>query len=407
MNMNENTNSENKIQANERPVWTNSVRYIALVCLLLAIIVFAYLLRGSLTLIILAGLVAYLINPVVRFFHQKLHFHRNLAIAVAYILLLILVSLAVSFFIPWVTQAVRNFFAIDWPQVLAAIESSIEQLMEEIDTASLSVGGLSLDLSKPLENIHDNIRSLREESINIDMLFPDLTTTAKQIFSISTNVFGQIMTGLIVTVTTVMASLYFCRDGYKIWDVVVDLFEEKYQPEVNELLKRLRIVWSRYFIGELKLMLYICIITFVVYTALGLRWALLLGIIAGFCEVVPNIGPVLATIPAIISALIFGSSWLPFNNIVIAVLAVIASIVIQQTENIFLVPHIMGNALELHPVIIIIGIMALSSRLGILGAVFAAPMIALTKEVLYFIIKKIKKQDPYPEIYSQNLKEEV
>ena len=67
----------------------------------------------------------------------------------------------------------------------------------------------------------------------------------------------------------------------------------------------------------------------------------------------------------------------------------------------------MGNALELHPVIIIIGIMALSSRLGILGAVFAAPMIALTKEVLYFIIKKIKKQDPYPEIYSQNLKEEV
>ena len=385
MNMNENTNSENNIQANERPVWTNSVRYIALVCLLLAIIVFAYLLRGSLTLIILAGLVAYLINPVVRFFHQKLHFHRNLAIAVAYILLLILVSLAVSFFIPWVTQAVRNFFAIDWPQVLAAIESSIEQLMEDIDTASLSVGGLSLDLSKPLENIHDNIRSLREESINIDMLFPDLTTTA----------------------TTVMASLYFCRDGYKIWDVVVDLFEEKYQPEVNELLKRLRIVWSRYFVGELKLMLYICIITFVVYTALGLRWALLLGIIAGFCEVVPNIGPVLATIPAIISALIFGSSWLPFNNIVIAVLAVIASIVIQQTENIFLVPHIMGNALELHPVIIIIGIMALSSRLGILGAVFAAPMIALTKEVLYFIIKKIKKQDPYPEIYSQNLKEEV
>ena len=404
--MNEKKVSANTIQ-NERPVWTNSVRYIALVCVLIAIFLCGYLIRGSLTLIVLAALVAYLLSPVVRFFNQKLHLHRNLAIAIAYVLLLILISLAVSFFIPYVTQAIQNFIAIDWPQVLTAVENSIEQLMEDIDTASMSVGGFTLDLSKPLENIHDNIRSLREESIDIDRLIPDLTTTAKQIFSISTNVFGQIFTGLIMTVTTVMASLYFCRDGHKIWDIVVDLFEEKYQPEVKELLLRLRVVWSSYFAGELKLMLYIGVITFIVYTALGLRWALLLGLIAGFCEVVPNIGPTLATIPAIISALIFGSSWLPFNNVVVAILAVIASIVIQQTENIFLVPHIMGNALELHPVIIIIGIMALSSRLGILGAVFAAPMIALAKEILYFIIKKIKKQDPYPELYSKTIEEEV
>ena len=404
--MNEKKISANTIQ-NERPVWTNGVRYIALVCVLIAIILCGYLIRGSLTLIVLAALVAYLLSPDVRFFNQKLHLHRNLAIAIAYVLLLILIGLAVSFFIPWVTQAIRNFIAIDWPQVLTAVEKSIEQLMDDIDTASMSVGGFTLDLSKPLENIHNNIRSLREESIDIDRLIPDMTATARQIFSISTNVFGQIFTGLIMTVTTVMASLYFCRDGHKIWDIIVDLFEEKYQPEVKELLLRLRVVWSSYFAGELKLMLYIGVITFIVYTALGLRWALLLGLIAGFCEVVPNIGPTLATIPAIISALIFGSSWLPFNNVMVAILAVIASIVIQQTENIFLVPHIMGNALELHPVIIIIGIMALSSRLGILGAVFAAPMIALSKEILYFIIKKIKKQDPYPELYSQTKEEEV
>ena len=81
------------------------------------------------------------------------------------------------------------------------------------------------------------------------------------------------------------------------------------------------------------------------------------------------------------------------------ILAVAAAVIIQQTENIFLVPHIMGNALELHPVVVLIGIMVLSSRMGILGAVFAAPMIALCKEILYFIIYKIKRQDPYPELY--------
>lgn len=390
----------------ERPVWANSVRYIALVCLLLIILFCCYLIRGSLTLIVLAALVAYLLTPIVRFLNQKLHIHRGLSIAISYVFLLILIAIVVSFLIPWTTQAVKNFIAIDWPQVLAAVEAYIEHLAEEIDTASISIGGFTIDLSRPLETVVNNIRSLREESINIDRLIPDLSATARQIFSISTNVFSQILTWFIMVLTAVMASIYFCRDGHKIWGIVINVFEEKYQPEIAELLKRLRIVWGSYFAGELKLMLYVGVITFLVYTAMGLRWALLLGILAGFCEVVPNIGPILAAVPAIISALIFGSQWIPLNHFIIALMAVAAAVLIQQTENIFLVPHIMGNALELHPVVIIIGIMTLSSRLGILGAVFAAPMIALTKEILYFIIKKIKKQDPYPELYSEKIMEE-
>ena len=384
---------------NERPVWTNTVRYIALVCLILLLIGTLYLLRGSLTLIVLSALVAYLLNPIVRLFNKKLHINRNLSIVIAYILLVVVISLAVSFFVPVVTQAVRNFFAMDWPQVLSTIDQYIDHIAEEIDTASFTIGGFNFDLSKPLENVQQWIRNLQVESINIEYLIPDFTETAKQIFSFSTNIFSQIMTAFILTVTAVMTSLYLCRDGYKIWDVMVNVFEEKYQSEISELLRRLKLVWESYFIGELKLMLYIGTITYIIYMIMGLRWALLLGIIAGFCEVVPNIGPILATIPAVISALIFGSSWIPFGNLVIAIVAVIAAVIIQQTENLFLVPHIMGNALELHPVIILIGIMALSSRLGILGAVFAAPMIALVKEILYYIISKIKRQDPYPELY--------
>ena len=389
-------------QSNEGPIWNNSVRNIALVCMIIVAIAVAYLIRGSLTLIVLAALTAYLVNPIVRLFHEKLHLNRNLSIAISYILLIIIVSLGVSIIIPQITQAIRNFFAIDWPQVLAAVDDYIEHLVEEIGTTPITIGGFNLDLSKPLESVQESIRSLRAESINIEYFFPDLTETVKQIFSFSTSIFGQIMTLLIMTVTAVMASIYFCRDGYKIRNSVVNLFEEKFQPEINELLRRLGSVWNSYFAGELKLMLFITLMTFVVYFAMGIRWALLLGVIAGFCEVVPNIGPTLAAVPAIISALIFGSRWIPFNNVIIAILVVLAAVVIQQTENIFLVPHIMGNALELHPVIIIIGILALSSRMGIIGAVFAAPMIALVKEILYFIIKKIKRQDPYPELYIEN-----
>ena len=324
---------------------------------------------------------------------------RNLAIILAYVLLLIVIIIGISFIIPRVTQAVRDFLAVDWPQVLSAFDEYIGLLENEVDAMQITVGGFTLDLSEPLQKMQETIRSFRAEAISVESLIPDMTETVRRVFSFSTGIFGQIVTAMIMTITAVMASIYFCRDGNRMGGYVVNLFEEKYQPEIRELLHRIRLVWDRYFAGELKLMLYIGLITFLAYSALGIRWALVLGIIAGFCEVVPNIGPILATIPAFISALIFGSRWIPLNNVAVAVIAVIAAVIIQQTENIFLVPHIMGNALELHPVVVLIGIMALSSRMGLLGAVFAAPLIALSKEVLYFIIKKIKRDDPYPEIY--------
>ena len=126
-------------QKEERPIWTNEVRYISLVGLIILIISIAYLIRGSLTLVVIAALVAYLLSPIVRFFNRKLRIKRNLAIILAYILLLIVIIIGISFIIPRVTQAVRNFLAVDWPQMLAAFDEYIELLEDEVDSVQISV----------------------------------------------------------------------------------------------------------------------------------------------------------------------------------------------------------------------------------------------------------------------------
>ena len=246
----------------QRPVWTNEVRYISLVGLIILIIYIAYLVRGSLTLVVIAALVAYLLSPIVRFFNRKLRIKRNLAIILAYILLLIVIIIGISFIIPRVTQAVRDFLAVDWPQVLSAFDGYIEMLEDEVDAVQITVGGFTLDLSEPLKKLQETIRSARANAISVESLIPDITETLRTLFSFSTGIFGQIMTALILTITAVMASIYFCRDGNKLGGYVVGLFEEKYQPEIRELLHRIRLVWDSYFAGELKLMLYIGLITF-------------------------------------------------------------------------------------------------------------------------------------------------
>jgi len=65
------------------------------------------------------------------------------------------------------------------------------------------------------------------------------------------------------------------------------------------------------------------------------------------------------------------------------------------------VPRIMGKAMELHPVLIILGVLILSSRMGILGALLASPILGILKVALHFVISKIKKEDPYPELYAE------
>ena len=89
-------NNTSKNSRGQRPVWTNEVRYISLVGLIILIVYIAYLIRGSLTLVVIAALVAYLLSPIVRFFNRKLRIKRNLAIILAYILLLIVIIIGIE-----------------------------------------------------------------------------------------------------------------------------------------------------------------------------------------------------------------------------------------------------------------------------------------------------------------------
>ena len=200
---------------------------------------------------------------------------------------------------------------------------------------------------------------------------------------------------------TITGNVYNGRDGWKLGPFLVSIFPQVYQPEIRELISRLGQVWNNYFVGQIKLMLYIGVGTFLITSFLGMKWVVMLGIIAGFLEIIPNIGPIIAAIPAILSAAIFGSSWIDVNRLVLILIVIAAYTLIQQLENVIVVTRIMGKAMELHPVLIILGVLILSSRLGILGALLASPILGILKVALHFVISKIKKEDPYPELYAE------
>jgi predicted PurR-regulated permease PerM len=110
---------------------------------------------------------------------------------------------------------------------------------------------------------------------------------------------------------------------------------------------------------------------------------------------IPNLGPVLALIPAVIVALVQGSTYLPVSNLTFALIVFGLYGLIQQLEGNLITPRIVGQAIELPPVVVLVGVIIGTSTAGLLGAVLAAPIVATGRVILLYAWNKILDRDPF------------
>lgn len=130
--------------------------------------------------------------------------------------------------------------------------------------------------------------------------------------------------------------------------------------------------WVR---GELVLMLVIGLMTFIGLSVLGVPYAVPLALLAGALEIVPNIGPTIAAVPAIIVAYITMG---PF----MAGAVLILNLIIQQLENNLIVPHVMKASANVSPLVSIVAILIGVQLGGVIGALLAVPLYIVIR-ILY------------------------
>jgi len=162
------------------------------------------------------------------------------------------------------------------------------------------------------------------------------------------------------------------------------------------LLGRVGRLWLAYMRGQLVLMFVIFAITWLGLTALGVPYALYLGVTAGLLEIVPNLGPALAGIVAALVALWKGSTYLEIDAPILAGLVVLFYVGLQLAENYVIVPRVMGDALKLPALVVLAGVIVGGVVGGVPGAVVAAPVMATGREVWRFYRHKKRGEDPFP-----------
>lgn len=351
--------------------WSGSTKWLVIISSLLVLVWIIYRFSQIISPLVIAIILAYVLNPPVRFLTTRTKMSRTLAVISVYLALIVVLGLVLVAFVPNLIQQVTSI-NVDFQAIVKGISRFFEQ--------PLFVFGFYIDLRDVYQEVSGTLQNI---------ISPLASRTVSFLIDLASG-FAWLIFILIV-------SFYLLKDTGTISGFFNKLVPPNHQEEIRRLAEEINIIWSAFFRSQLVLCLVIGTLVGVTLAIVGVRNALILGIIAGVLEIIPNIGPTIAAIPAVLIAYFQGSSHLPLSNGWFALLVIGLYVVIQQLENNILVPRIIGRSLNLHPLVVIVGAIAGASLAGILGVFLAAPTLASLRVVGNYVYCKLLDQDPFPE----------
>lgn len=377
--------------------WRTGTRYLVGVGLVLVLVCLLYISRPILPELVLASLVAFLVRPVIDFFRRRLRFPTAGAVALTYVLVGIALLVVPLVFLPHIITAVNFLASIDLRSVIDNVMRWLIETLTVWQASGLHILGFVIPMRDAVGPV---LEALQNPGAALPTSFSSITTILSSLLSFvsrgAAGVVGTVAGSFLSLAFTLLASVYLSVDGPKMMRSVRDIVPEPYRPEVLELVDRLRRVWDAFVRGQLLLMLIIGTVVGVGAAILGLPNALSLGVLAGFLELVPSLGPFLATVPAVLIALLQGSNHFAIANGWFALIVLVFYVGVQSLENTFIVPRVLGDAVKVHPLVILAGVLVGAATAGVLGVFLAAPTIASLREVLGYLYRKVLNIEPFP-----------
>ena len=187
---------------------------------------------------------------------------------------------------------------------------------------------------------------------------------------------------------TLMTCFYLLLEHKNFVSWLIRITPDSQKDLLNRILQEVNSIWKSYLRGQLVLMVIIGLASGVAALVLGIPNALIIGVLAGFLELIPSLGPTVSTIIVGVSAWTQGPLFLDLPNFGFAILVCVIFIAIQTIENIILVPRIMGRRMKLHPALVFIAIISTLTLFGVIAGLIVIPVIASIAAII-----KISYQD--------------
>lgn len=316
-----------------------------------------YILRSVLLPFLVAWLMAYLLNPVVRFIQNKLRLKKRV-VAVLITFAMLLGALTLLFIC--ITPLVENELY------------QINSLITSYDLQSFTVNGMPLSVHDFIAKNIDfdslrNVLSKENASDTIRYLIPTLENMVSNSISF--------ILGFTVVFIIILYLIFILLDYDKINKLWMDLIPHRHRAFVSRVTVDVERSMNTYFRHQALICVIVAILFATGFQIIGLPLAIVLGILIGFLHMVPYMH-IISVVPAALLC------WLKVSQTgesfwALIGLVILLYLVIQCIIDIILVPRIMGKAMGLNPAIILLSLSIWGSLMGIAGMIIAIPLTTL------------------------------
>lgn len=279
--------------------------------------------------------------------------------------------------------AVTYLVKMKVPRTLSVIVTYLLFLLFIVALFSLIIPPIIYETSLLLSSLPYAIENIMPQITD----YIDVTDLTRYVPNVTNNIFGivsSIFSNTLFVITTLFFGLYFLLEENLLEKSMNRYFDTSTAEKLKAIFLKAEKRMSAWFWGELTLMTVVGLLTFLGLHLIGLgRYAVPLAVLAGLLEVVPNIGPIISSIPAILLGFV-SSSFTGFAALALYV-------VVQQLENTLIVPMIMRKAVGLNPILTLIALI-LGGRLGgILGVLLAIPLFLFVETIVSELLNQNKK----------------
>ncbi|MDK2780079.1 MAG: hypothetical protein PWP61_376 [Trichococcus sp.] len=313
--------------------------------------------------LIMAGIFYYMLNPMVTLM-EKRGIKRFVGIWIAFVFVLLLIIWGVAILIPIIRDQTIGIVR-EFPAYWQAIESMTIEFIN-----------------------YDWFTSLQEQvnEINAD-IFNTVSEKLNEVLSNTVSGLGSVvglLTNAFVGIITMPIILYYLlKEGDKLPLTFLQFFPTNLRESIGELLRKINTQISQYVRGQITVAFFVGLMFVIGYAIIGMKFGIVLGILAGFLNIIPYMGSFIAMVPAVIVAIVD-------SPLMLAKVLLVFSIE-QFIEGRVISPQVLGSNLEVHPVTIIFVLLTAGKLFGLTGFILGIPGYAVLKVLFMHIFEWYKE----------------
>ncbi|PWF99904.1 AI-2E family transporter [Levilactobacillus bambusae] len=309
--------------------------------------------------ILISGVLFYMLNPVVQLLTKvklgKFSISRTWAVAIVFVLLFGVLAYGVTWLVPRLINQISN--------LISSVPNFTRETQTLVEKWSHSRLLQHVDVSKYINRTQNYLSKYADSMLN------GVSTGIGSVVSTITSV-------TVIAVTVPVMLFYMLKDGPKFEPSLRKFMPSARQNQIIELLNKMSETISHYIGGQVIECLFVGTFTAIGYMLIGQKYALLLGVFAGVCNIIPYVGPYLGIAPSLLVAMTSGTT------MIIEVIVVV--VIVQQVDGNLIYPNIIGRSLQIHPLTIIVLLLAAGNIAGLAGMILAIPLYAVVKTVVQY-----------------------